>query len=219
MTNISNFSFMATFFIIVSFFSMLGVIKSVADNHAYAQSISPVSIGMNLIWNFFFFAVNFQFSIQGEGEYMQYLGLPAFWYFIASFTFETRLFMFVWRAQLNQQQMFDEQFLRRRLTWFYIVFYMTCFVAVIYQGIILYNKWAIMLFNASLWVPQIVHTYIRRSRKGPSMQFALALLTMQMFMPLYLMTDSDNFLDHKTDTMSAMALMCYMGLQLFIIKV
>ena len=70
--------------------------------------MSPISIGINLIWNFFFFAINFQFSIQGESEFMQYLGLPAFWYFISSFTFESRLFILVWRAQLDQQQMYDE---------------------------------------------------------------------------------------------------------------
>ena len=91
--------------------------------------------------------------------------------------------------------MFDEQFLRRRLTWFYIIFYIVCFIAVMYQNTLLYNTWAIVLFNSSLWVPQIVHTYIRRTRKGPKIQFAGALLAMQSFTPLYLKIDSDNFLD------------------------
>jgi len=132
MANISNYSFLTTVIIIFAFFSMLNVIKQVAENHSLAQSISPISIGLSLIWNFFFFAVNFQFSIQGEGEFMQYLGLPAFWYFISSFTFESRLFILCWRAQLDQRQMFDEQYLRKRLTWFYIVFYVSCFTAVIF---------------------------------------------------------------------------------------
>ena len=73
------------------------------QNHALAQSISPISLGMSLLWNFFYFAINFQFTIQGEREFMQYLGLPAFWYFVYSFTFESRLFILVWRAQLSQQ--------------------------------------------------------------------------------------------------------------------
>jgi len=59
LSNISNYAFMTTMVIIVSFFTMLGVIKKVTENHALAQSISPVSIGLNLIWNFFFFAINF----------------------------------------------------------------------------------------------------------------------------------------------------------------
>ena len=153
MSRISNYSFMTTMVIILSFFTMLGVIKQVTENHALASSISPMSIGINLIWNFVFFAINFQFSIQGEGEFMQYLGLPAFWYFISSFTFESRLFILVWRAQLDQRQMFDEQYLRKRLTIFYIIFYIICFTAVVFQSILLYKTWAILLFNASLWIP------------------------------------------------------------------
>lgn len=61
---------MTTMVIIVSFFTMLNVIKQLSENHAQAQSLSPVTIGLNLIWNFFFFAINFQFSIQGEAEFM-----------------------------------------------------------------------------------------------------------------------------------------------------
>lgn len=91
--------------------------------------------------------------------------------------------------------MFDEQYLRRRLTWFYILFYVICFVAVMFQNVLLYDTWAILAFNATLWVPQIVHTYVRRSRKGPSIQFASALLAMQSFTPLYLKMDTQNFLD------------------------
>ena len=103
MANISNYAFLSTMVIILSFFTMLGVIKQVTESQALAQSLSPISIGLNFIWNFFFFAINFQFSIYGDGEFMQYLGLPAFWYFISSFTFESRLFIVCWRSQLSQQ--------------------------------------------------------------------------------------------------------------------
>lgn len=149
---------------------------------------------------------------------MQYLGLPAFWYFISSFTFESRLFILVWRAQLDQRVMFDEQYMRRRLTWFYILFYVLCFTAVIFQSALLYNNWAILLFNSTLWIPQIIHTYIRRSRKGPTMQFGVALFATQSFMPLYLKTDTDNFLDQETDRVAVMFIVLFMALQLFIIK-
>ena len=74
--------------------------------------------------------------------------------------------------------MFDEQYLRKRLTIFYIIFYIICFTAVVFQSILLYKTWAILIFNATLWVPQIVHSYIKRSRKGPSMQLGFALFAM-----------------------------------------
>lgn len=63
---------------------------------------------------------------------MQYLGLPAVWYFISSFTFEMRLFMLVWRAQQDQRVMFDDQAMRRKLTKLYIGFYILWFTAVIF---------------------------------------------------------------------------------------
>ena len=128
---------------------------------------------------------------------MQYLGFTAFWYFIVSFTFESRLFILVWRAQLEERQLFDTQYLRRQLTWFYIMFYVACFVAVCYQSVLLYETWAIFVFCASLWVPQIVHSYFLKSRKGPTVKLAIALSCMQTFLPMYLKFTSggDNFLD------------------------
>ena len=63
LSNISNYSFLTTMVIIISFFTMLTVIKQVSENHSLAASISPISIAINLVWNFFFFAINFQFSI------------------------------------------------------------------------------------------------------------------------------------------------------------
>ena len=149
---------------------------------------------------------------------MQYLGLPAFWYFISSFTFESRLFILVWRAQLDQRQMFDDAYLRRSLTWFYISFYVCAFAAVIFQGIVLYQTWSILLLNASVWIPQIIHTYIKRTKKGPSIQFAAALLAMQLFMPLYLMMDDKNFLDNKTNVTAGFCIIVYVALQLLIMK-
>ena len=96
LTKITTYSFAATMVVMLAFFGMLNQVKLITENHGIASSLSLFSIGMNLVWNFFFFTVHFQLSIWGE--YMQYLGLPAFWYFICSFTFESRLFIIVWRS-------------------------------------------------------------------------------------------------------------------------
>lgn len=66
MNKIAIYSFLTTIVIALSFFTMLRVIKKLNEDHALAQSISPVTIGLNLIWNFFFFAINFQFTIQAD---------------------------------------------------------------------------------------------------------------------------------------------------------
>ena len=61
---------------------------------------------------------------------MQYLALPAFCYFLVSFTLESRLFIVVWRAQLEERQLYDSVYLRTKLTSFYFQFYFVCFVMV-----------------------------------------------------------------------------------------
>lgn len=66
MEKIANYAFAATMCIMISFFVMLGQIKQVAENHALAQSLSLTTIGVNLVWNFFFFAIHFQFCLWGE---------------------------------------------------------------------------------------------------------------------------------------------------------
>jgi len=63
------------------------------------------------------------------------------------------MFILVWRSQLTQQQMYDENYLRRRLTWFYVMFYLVSFVTVMYQQVLLYNTYALIFFNMTLWLP------------------------------------------------------------------
>ena len=91
MEAVADYSFTITMVVMTSFFVMIGQFRQIAQDYAMARNFSLVSIGMNLVWNFFYFTLHFQLSVQES--YFQYLGLPAFWYFISSFNFETRLFM------------------------------------------------------------------------------------------------------------------------------
>lgn len=50
------------------------------------------------------------------------------------------------------------------------------------------------------------------------MQLAVALLTMQTFMPLYLKMNTENFLDQETDFVAAMLVIAFMALQLITMK-
>ena len=200
--------------VMLAFFGMLNQIKLIAENQALANSLSLFSIGMNLVWNFFFFTVHFQLSIWGE--YMQYLGLPAFWYFISSFTFESRLFIVVWRSQLTQQQMYDETYMRRRLTCFYVLFYLSSFGVALLQNWFLYDALPLILFNSTIWVPQIVKTFVERSRRGPPMQLALSFMALQSFLPLYLKLYRGNFLDHPTNILTGIGMLLLMLAQLVV---
>ena len=135
-----------------------------------------------------------------------------------SFTLESRLFIVVWRAQLEERQLFDSHYLRTKLTSFYFQFYFVCFVMIYFQQYLLYETWSILVFCGSLWIPQIVHSYRQRSRKGPSAYLATSLFTMQTFMPLYLKAPCGNFLDQEPSVLALLLLISFMALQLIVMK-
>ena len=129
--SLNLYSILASLTILLASLAVYRTLQEVSHNQQLAKALSPASIAINLIWNFFFFAIHFKFAIQGgRAEHMQYLGIPAFLYFLLSFTLEYRLFILVWRAQLDQNQIFDSQYVRRNMTTFYFLFYVLCFVMV-----------------------------------------------------------------------------------------
>jgi hypothetical protein len=97
--------------------------------------------------------------------------------------------------------------MRRRLTWFYVMFYLCSFALVVAQKWFLHETWILLLTNSSLWIPQIVKSYRERSRKGPSMQLAVGLLFIQCFLPLYLKMCPNNFLELQTDQTAGLAML------------
>lgn len=126
--------------------------------------------------------------------------------------------MIVWRAQLTPQQLYDDRFMRRRLTFYYILVYLCCFVAVTNQRFFLENDYGLLIFNASVWIPQIAKTYKMRSRKGPSMSLVFSLSALQMFTPMYLKCTSDNFLDREPNRSGALLIILVLAFQQFVIR-
>lgn len=81
-----------------------------------------------------------------------------------------------------------------------------------FQGFFLYDTKALFVFNAGIWIPQIVKTYKTRSRKGPSLQLALVMTMTQSFLPFYLKLNSRNFLDMESSIPEGMALVIFVCL-------
>lgn len=106
------FAFSSSVIVCLTIFGLYRTVQEVQSSQELAQRISSVSIAMNLIWNLFYFAINFKFAIQGQSECMQFLGIPAFCFFFLCFTYETRLFGIVWCAQLEHVHRIDDEFMR-----------------------------------------------------------------------------------------------------------
>ena len=98
------------------------------------------------------------------------------------------------------------------------MFYLVSFVVVMYQKYFLYNTYVLIFTNMTLWVPQIVKTFLRRTRKGPPTQLVVALLALQAFLPLYLKMCSGNFLDNEIDYVGGGIMILVMAVQVLVIR-
>ena len=98
------------------------------------------------------------------------------------------------------------------------MFYLVSFVTVMYQQVFLYNTYALIFFNMTLWLPQIAKTFIMRSRKGPPAQLVVALLALQSFLPLYLKMCHNNFLSNETDMFGGLMMILVMAAQVVVIE-
>jgi hypothetical protein len=112
--------------------------------------------------------------------------------------------------------MYDEGYMRRRLTLFYVLFYLSSFGVALLQNWFLYDALPLILFNSTIWVPQIIKTFVERTRRGPPMQLALSFMALQSFLPLYLKMYRGNFLDHQTNILTGIAMLLLMMLQLIV---
>ena len=67
------------------------------------------------------------------------------------------------------------------------------------QNWFVYDAVPLIVFNSTVWIPQIVKSFSERNRRGPPMQLAFAFMALQSFLPLYLKFCKSNFLDHQTN--------------------
>ena len=68
-------------------------------------------------------------------------------------------------------------------------------ISVIFQSKLLHNTNVLLLLNSTVWIPQIIHTFVMRSRRGPPLHLCILLAVQQCFIPVYFKIDQDNMLD------------------------
>jgi len=143
--------------------------------------------------------------------------MPAFWFFVCTCTYNTKLFIVVWKSQLTMQQLYDEQFMRRRLTGVYVALYSLWFTITLFQNWFLYDPFMLIMLNSSLWFPQVLKNFKHRSRKGPSTKLAVSMLIAQCFYPLYIKMCPKNFLEIEPDYKTGLIMIACMALQIFLL--
>ena len=108
--------------------------------------------------------------------------------------------------------------MRRRLTWYYILFYVASFLLIVFQSWFLYKPVAFLTCNCGLWIPQIIKSFRNRSRKVPPTQLVVAMLALQSLLPLYLKLSPYNFLEVQEDYLTGSAMLLMMIAQVLILR-
>ena len=130
--NITFFTNMITIVLILSATSIMKTSKLVMDSQALAQSISPFSIAINQLWNFFYIELGVFFFYDGASEFMDRVWMPFFAWVVVAAALESRLFIHVWKAQRAHRREYDWRRLMHREWMFTFILCMVGALSVVF---------------------------------------------------------------------------------------
>lgn len=84
-----------------------------------------------------------------------YFAVPAFWFFIVSFVFLSRIIIYQ-KALSNYDVYATREEQKQALLRFYAGFYVCTFIMVLYFQQILMSKWLTFFMSGFIWISQIV---------------------------------------------------------------
>jgi hypothetical protein len=87
----------------------------------------------------------------------------------------------------------------------------------VFSTLIIFNDALLLIFNGSLWVPQIVRSYLRRSRFGPEPYFVYFLTLSHTFLPIYLRGCPSNVFERQPNYIFTLIFIAYLALQIFVV--
>eukprot|EP00347_Sterkiella_histriomuscorum_P023553 403334199 len=214
---VSNYSFLVTSVCMILVYGILGQIRRTMSNNQVAKTLSVPMLGFSVIWNFCYFSVHFTMAL--SQEYFHYMSLPAFWFFMISFVFQFRLMIICWKAQLIPESVqYDPATLRKRLIYLYTKFYFFLIIIFLSKDIIMNIPYLLVIFNGSLWVPQIYRQYKMKSKFGPEGYLIYGMSAVHSILPIYLNGCPYNLFEADPNYYLVLAYVGYMGLQIYILK-
>lgn len=113
-----------------------------------------------------------------------YFILPIFLLVLQSIFFDMRLIFAVWRAT-NMHIAITTAEIKKRLTLFYVKFYLALFGYLAVMYFFHFDVWAIILQPFLIYVPQIVKNVRKGNNAHFYKSFIMGVLGMRMFVVLY----------------------------------
>ena len=107
------YSLMVTLMCLAHLFATVQIIKTIAQNEPDGNRYSLITLCFLTIWDVFMCLFHLYNALTTE-DFFHYFITPAFWFFILSSIFETRLILIVWKVRYYQN--------------FNVIVFMFCFV-------------------------------------------------------------------------------------------
>jgi transmembrane E3 ubiquitin-protein ligase len=144
--------------------------------------MSLITLSICNIEDFYLTMVHIEYIMTTGTAYLFFI-LPAVSYLMLFVIFDMKMLFLVWRSQ-HMRDIENAQALRKKLTAFYIQFYLGLFAYLTLNYFFQFDAWLIFVQHL-LIVPQIVHNVRKGNNPGFSWLYIFGFLGLRFLIPLY----------------------------------
>ncbi|CAI5982722.1 unnamed protein product, partial [Closterium sp. NIES-65] len=208
-----NYTLMVTF---ISFLQVLFIIRQMehSNTQSGAAKVSMLMVGQQAIMDAYLCLLHLTAGIVvGAESLFNAFATAAFFKFVIFSIFEMRYLLAIWKARRPAQSSESWDLMRRELSILYSRFY-----GFLLGGILLIYRFStalryLLLLFYSFWIPQIVTSVIRDSRKPLHVHYILGMSATRLAIPLYIFGCPKNFMRVEPSPAWCAALIAFMGAQ------
>ena len=128
--------------------SSVKLLMDISATPAVANQISPLSLSVTVLLSFSIFWQHFVYITTSSA--FNSLRFVSIGFFVYSFIFQMRLTQEVFKFQYQQ---LSPEVYRRALLCFFMALYAVLIIFFIWQDLVLYNFFVVLLLNGGVWLP------------------------------------------------------------------
>lgn len=165
---------------IISAYMLLKIMD--APNFVFTAKISLLTLSLCNIEDFSQTMTHIQYIMSSESGYLFFI-LPSLSFIVLFIIFDMKMLFLVWRSH-NMANMDNPQVLRKKLTAFYIQFYLGLFMYLTLTYFFNNDEWMILLRNLIL-LPQIIHNIRLGHKPSFNVFYIFGYIGSRLLIPLY----------------------------------
>lgn len=178
-----GYSLYMTLVVGAQIFCAISILKQIdRENPAIISKMSLLTLSICNIEDFYFTMLHIEYIMSSGTAYLFFV-LPAISYLVLFVIFDMKMLFLVWRSH-HMRDIENAQALRKKLTTFYIEFYLGLFIYLTLNYFFEYESWLIFVQHLIL-LPQIIHNVRAGNKPGFSAYYILGYLGLRFMVPLY----------------------------------